>query len=324
MTLISFADSEYIPEIPGPEQNLDFQYNNSMMCQNNIMDYQPYQRTRELLNSSGFVDIPRTPQRMPVMGTRTYQHRRTMSNVSHYSNVNRGFQVESEEEAGRSGDYNDLDYRFSSLNIEPYLVPFNKMSESQQEEKPISSNLYQSGASIPNRMRLYENISVYQQRQQSPSSGIQQNLSQPHQQISQIEHSNTPTHLLKTSPNNNSNGQQEYEQRPRFINQTTILASNSDYANSNNTSTNKIANSTGCTPTHSTPHDSFTSDDSSYLSAREGISMSSTSRVRFSPDNFLNTESHNSLENSAYNPQNHHFHHQRRLSRRHFEEQEKS
>lgn len=43
---------------------------------------------------------------------------------------------------------------------------------------------------------------------------------------------------------------------------------------------------TGFTPTNQTPPDSLTSDDSSYLSAREG-SISSQSRVRFSPEALL-------------------------------------
>lgn len=42
----------------------------------------------------------------------------------------------------------------------------------------------------------------------------------------------------------------------------------------------------GCTPTNQTPPESLTSDDSSYLSAREG-SISSQSRVRFSPEALL-------------------------------------
>lgn len=67
----------------------------------------------------------------------------------------------------------------------------------------------------------------------------------------------------------------------------------------------------GSTPTNPTPPDSLTSDDSSYLSAKEG-SISSHSRVRFSPDAYAdaspgatNNTSHKSLALYA-----------RRLSRR--------
>lgn len=48
-------------------------------------------------------------------------------------------------------------------------------------------------------------------------------------------------------------------------------------------STTTVTTKNGCTPTNQTPPDSLTSDDSSYLSAREG-SISSQSRVRFSPE----------------------------------------
>lgn len=48
-------------------------------------------------------------------------------------------------------------------------------------------------------------------------------------------------------------------------------------------STAPATTKSGCTPTNATPPDSLTSDDSSYLSAREG-SISSQSRVRFSPE----------------------------------------
>jgi hypothetical protein len=46
-----------------------------------------------------------------------------------------------------------------------------------------------------------------------------------------------------------------------------------------NNTPSKVSGSTGCTPTHSTPQDSFSDDSSLYLSA--------LSRLRFSPENFL-------------------------------------
>lgn len=49
---------------------------------------------------------------------------------------------------------------------------------------------------------------------------------------------------------------------------------------------NNATGTAGSTPTNPTPPDSFTSDDSSYLSAKEG-SLSSHSRVRFSPEAYL-------------------------------------
>lgn len=270
------SDPSYIPS-QDALMNLDYQYGSNMMCQNNFVDYHPYQRTRELLNSSGFVEIPKTPQRMPVMGTRTYQHRRTLSNVSHCSNANRGFHVSLDDDAGAASE---LEYRFNSLTMEPYLVPFNNRLEAGEPQP----------AQIPNRMHLYENISAYQHLQNSNA------------QAPASEH-NTPSHMLKT---------------PRYANQNNILTISSDFGNPQ-ASTNNKNSSTGCTPTHSTPQDSFTSDDSSYLSARDGVPSMSSQNRRFSPDNFLDTD-----EQSPFNPNAHHFHHQRRLSRRKEEETEKS
>lgn len=62
--------------------------------------------------------------------------------------------------------------------------------------------------------------------------------------------------------------------------------------NSNNTT----AGTANSTPTNPTPPDSYTSDDSSYLSAKEG-SISSHSRVRFSPEAYLDASSPGGLHN---------------------------
>lgn len=63
--------------------------------------------------------------------------------------------------------------------------------------------------------------------------------------------------------------------------------------NNSNTTATGTANST---PTNPTPPDSYTSDDSSYLSAKEG-SISSHSRVRFSPEAYLDANSPGALNN---------------------------
>uniref|UniRef100_W8BW88 mitogen-activated protein kinase kinase kinase n=1 Tax=Ceratitis capitata TaxID=7213 RepID=W8BW88_CERCA len=56
------------------------------------------------------------------------------------------------------------------------------------------------------------------------------------------------------------------------------------------------------TPNNPTPPDSLTSDDSSYLSAKEGSISSQHSRVRFSPEAFLDASSGNgSINNSSSN-----------------------
>ncbi|XP_046802400.1 uncharacterized protein LOC111674966 isoform X1 [Lucilia cuprina] len=60
--------------------------------------------------------------------------------------------------------------------------------------------------------------------------------------------------------------------------------------------TNTTTGTANSTPTNPTPPDSYTSDDSSYLSAKEG-SISSHSRVRFSPEAFLDANSPGGLNN---------------------------
>lgn len=64
---------------------------------------------------------------------------------------------------------------------------------------------------------------------------------------------------------------------------TKLRSSLKKYSFGSRPSTAPAATKTGSTPTNPTPPDSLTSDDSSYLSAREG-SISSQSRVRFSPE----------------------------------------
>lgn len=61
------------------------------------------------------------------------------------------------------------------------------------------------------------------------------------------------------------------------------------------------ASAIDCTPTKPTPSDSLTSDDSSYMSARDGYSsISSThSRVRFSPETMLDAASGQELATAA-------------------------
>ena len=66
-------------------------------------------------------------------------------------------------------------------------------------------------------------------------------------------------------------------------NTTTNTGTNANKTNNVTTANSGTANST---PTNPTPPDSYTSDDSSYLSAKEG-SISSHSRVRFSPEAYL-------------------------------------
>jgi hypothetical protein len=120
---------------------------------------------------------------------------------------------------------------------------------------------YNNNESIPNRMRLYENISHFQQSSSLPPSNCQ-----------------TPIKKTISPPSTKSPiALANAERRKMFFNSELAEGDvkNDDIivTEANNLNTMKISSSTGCTP-----QDSF-SDDSSYLSA--------LSRVRFSPENFL-------------------------------------
>lgn len=201
------------------------------------------------------------PKKTPVMGTKTI-HRRTLSNSS--SN-NRNFPNEPIDPRI------DLDYRFHNFNITGGAI-----NREPHQFHSVPYTYADQPHEIPNRMRLYENISHFQNHFQSAS----------------LPSSHCPT-PIKSSKNDTNHQQESYkspisisnaEKRKLFFEAVTVETtksqlSNGDQiivseANLNNVSSSRI-NSTGCTPTHSTSQDSFS--DSSYLSAL----------ARFSPDNFL-------------------------------------
>lgn len=228
---------------------------------------------------------PKTPTRTPVMGTRTYQHRRTLSNTSsQYSNRGSG-QVNYGEVVN-----SDVDYRFNNFNISGAIEP------PQFHSVPYSCNNTDTTNAhpIPNRMRLYENVSHFQHLR-DPSPVMHQN--QTPLKTSYIETNQSPEMIKTSSSITNSMRREMFfnpEPNPSSPKSSTANGSEShasiNESNTiNNFNTTKVTGSTGCTPTHSTPQDSF-SDDSSYLSA-----LSSQNRVRFSPDNFL-------TDNGAFSP----------------------
>ena len=221
---------------------------------------------------------PKTPIRTPVMGTRL--HRRTLSNTSSQYSSNRG--------GGSQADYGevinpqDLDYRFNNFNIsgaierEPlqfHSVPYNC---NQPESDTTNSH------PIPNRMRLYENVSHFQHLRDSSTSSSQ---IQTPIKTSYIDTTNHQPELIKTTSSITNSMRREM-----FFNPEPQQKINGGENHQSEMNPVKLSGNTGCTPTHSTPQDSF-SDDSSYLSA-----LSSQNRVRFgSPDNFLS-------DNAAFSP----------------------
>lgn len=255
----------------GPDSFLEFgQYESDYYAQTEYVEQPP-------------PPPPKTPIRTPVMGTRTYQHRRTLSNASSQFS-NRGVQVDYGEVVNPA----EVDYRFHNFTDAMERQPLQFHSVPYSCNHPDTTNAHP----IPDRMRLYENVSHFQQHiQESPSRNTQQNQ--------------TP---VKTSSTESASHDQEFVRttnsmrREMFFNpdpnptspkvaQSTMNGNEISHTNEANANAynRQFCNSTGCTPTHSTPQDSF-SDDSSYLSA-----LSSQNRVRFSPDNFL-------TDNNVFSP----------------------
>lgn len=223
------------------------------------------------------------------MGTRTYQHRRTLSNTSSLNSSHRGSNID----YGEVLNVSDLDYRFNNFNSIPHHQPTLTTEPLKFNSVPYSVNskldTSNSHPVVPDRMRLYENITNLQ-LQQLRDSHVP---STPSRQSQNVQHSQQikTTHIETIQPNDLS----------RKMITTSVTAANAlrremffssvDNSQSHHAElkeqqhhlslNTKFPGSTGCTPTHSTPQDSF-SDDSSYLSA-----LSSMNRVRFSPDNFL-------------------------------------
>lgn len=227
---------------------------------------------------------PKTPIRTPVMGTRTYQHRRTLSSASsQYSN-----QVDYGEV-----NPNEIDYRFNNFNISGAIdrEPLQFHSVPYSCNHPDNTNIHP----IPDRMRLYENVSHFQHHlHDSPSVSLNTSQIQTPIKTSYIETTTHNQDFIKTAAMTNTKRREMFfntAEQNQAIQNTTNGSENhpTNETIARTFSTTKISGSTGCTPTHSTPQDSF-SDDSSYLSA-----LSSQNRVRFSPENFL-------TDNNAFSP----------------------
>lgn len=190
-----------------------------------------------------------------------HHHRRTLSNVSSNSssNVNPVFRMETEEIA----------------SIYPYTATLHCAAGSGYN------------ALNHNRMRVYENIPY---KPTGPSGFPQSNCGNP--QLDWMSASPpAPLHLPPPVP----------AERPMTLSfehagGTKLRSSLKKYNTGRRGSSASACGADGSgggscvgTPTKPTPPDSLTSDDSSYMSAKDGYSSlsSSQSRVRFSPETLL-------------------------------------
>ncbi|XP_034139117.1 uncharacterized protein LOC117590516 isoform X6 [Drosophila guanche] len=235
------------------------------------------------------------PPRVPQMGVSAGGHRRTPSTVSSNSNV----LLEHEE---LLYDYNNLnlnvDYERDREQVTPLSLP-----------PPTKQELYAGSPKLLNRL-IHSPLPMTK----SKYASVARPASLPFEQHALTLTYQQPMVVPPTSGVLSSS-------------QAKLRSSLKKYNNSSSskgTPLNGSISSQQGTPTNPTPPDSLTSDDSSYLSAKEGSIGSQHSRVRFSPEAYLDA---NALPLPAHalvrrmtapamqqqtQPQQHHHHHHRR------------
>ncbi|XP_041451763.1 LOW QUALITY PROTEIN: uncharacterized protein LOC111068976 [Drosophila obscura] len=228
-----------------------------------LPDYYDYQYEAPVVPVPVAVPVPvpaqtRTPPpRVPQMGVSAGGHRRTPSTVSSNSNV----LLEHEE---LLYDYNNL-----NLNVDYEM----DREQAPLPPPPTKQELYAGSPKLLNRLihsPLPMTKSKYASVARPASLPFEQHaLTLTYQQPMVVP---TGTGVISSS-------------------QAKLRSSLKKYNNSSSsckgTPLNGSISSQQGTPTNPTPPDSLTSDDSSYLSAKEGSIGSQHSRVRFSPEAYL-------------------------------------
>lgn len=135
-----------------------------------------------------------------------------------------------------------------------------------------------------NRMRSYENVPFSRTNDHASSSYMSTASAAMSNEFNKSNHFERPDSLpfeIAANAKLRSSIRKYSNPSPRFGGSSAVPHKNS--------------------PTKTTPSDSLTSDDSSYLSAKEG-SISSQSRVRFSPETLLEDAVVNSTTTSVSTP----------------------
>ncbi|XP_033168737.1 bromodomain-containing protein 4B [Drosophila mauritiana] len=201
------------------------------------------------------------PPRVPQMGVSAAGHRRTPSTVSNNSNV----LLEHEELL--CYDYNNL-----NLNAE-----YEREREREREREldqvppPTKQELYAGSPKLLNRL-IHSPLSMTKSKY--ATAAVTRPASLPFEQ-----------HALSLGYQQSGAGSVVAALPPPLAGQSKLRSSLKKY-NSGNGGNGSTSSQQG-TPTNPTPPDSLTSDDSSYLSAKEGSIGSQHSRVRFSPEAYL-------------------------------------
>lgn len=170
----------------------------------------------------------------------------------------------------------------TSSNVNPGFQLENDEQPSTHKYGKINQIRHASMSPInqPNRIRVYENIGFARNAEFQPNYVNSSSNTEFHSSFDRpdsLPFDNSSGTKLRSSLRKYSNPS------PRFANGNNITQFQPQTAQHKAT-----------TPTKATPPDSLTSDDSSYLSAKDG-SISSQSRVRFSPETLLDQPSNNSV-----------------------------
>lgn len=189
-----------------------------------------------------------TPARKPQMGIAASHHRRTLSSIS----ANMGYQSVDHDEPKSNYQYGRV-----------HQMPNRKTSTS-----PINLN-------YTNRMRSYENV-PFARAHDNGTGYLNASPATKEFNSNQFERPDSLPFELGTANTKLRSSLRKYSNpSPRFGTSSLTLQQQQQPPIPHKAS-----------PTKTTPSDSLTSDDSSYLSAKEG-SISSQSRVRFSPETLL-------------------------------------
>jgi len=229
-----------------------------------LPDYYDYQYEPPVVAVPVTVPCPvsqtRTPPpRVPQMGVSAAGHRRTPSTVSNNSNV----LLEHEELL--CYDYNNL-----NLNAE-YEREREREREREQVPPPTKQELYAGSPKLLNRL-IHSPLPMTKSKY--ATAAVTRPASLPFEQ-----------HALSLGYQQPNVGSVGASLPPPLAGQSKLRSSLKKY-NGGNGGNGSTSSQQG-TPTNPTPPDSLTSDDSSYLSAKEGSIGSQHSRVRFSPEAYL-------------------------------------
>uniref|UniRef100_A0A182QBG0 mitogen-activated protein kinase kinase kinase n=1 Tax=Anopheles farauti TaxID=69004 RepID=A0A182QBG0_9DIPT len=307
----SYIGSHYFPY--RPEINFAFEretksYGGEPVYEDHHYDsasYHDYAYEGPLAGTSGSSGRVATGTRVPTMGISATGHRRTHSNISstmHSSSINQGFHLEGEDVSTRLVD--DATYKFGELYLSGGGSHSSTVAASRLQTGPGStSKMHESPAPFQasSRMHQYENIPNFFRRQSSlqahypASSSHGGHLSGEF--MSGIEPEERPYTVLGLE--HGETGPLATSLRP----QTKLRSSMKKYTHSHPTGSGSQGKYGGAGSSYGAPHgtsgatnqtppDSLTSDDSSYLSAKDNSSsISSQSRVRFTPEIVLDADS---------------------------------